>query len=48
RRTADRVVLLYDGRIQWEGQVEEIDRTDNPLIRQFFSASTQGPIRLMD
>ncbi|MFM8293790.1 MAG: ABC transporter ATP-binding protein [Microcystaceae cyanobacterium] len=48
RRTADRVVLLYDGKIQWEGPVEEIDRTDNPLIRQFFSASTQGPIRLMD
>jgi phospholipid/cholesterol/gamma-HCH transport system ATP-binding protein len=48
RRTADRVVLLYEGKIQWEGPVEEIDRTDNPLIRQFFSASTQGPIRLMD
>lgn len=48
RRTADRVVLLYDGKIQWQGPVEEIDRTDNPLVRQFFSASTQGPIRLMD
>jgi phospholipid/cholesterol/gamma-HCH transport system ATP-binding protein len=48
RRTADRVVFLYEGKIQWQGSVEEIDTTDNPLIRQFFSASIHGPIHVID
>jgi phospholipid/cholesterol/gamma-HCH transport system ATP-binding protein len=48
RRTADRVVFLYGGKIQWSGTVAEIDSTDNPLVRQFFSASIEGPIRVVD
>ncbi|MEY2983747.1 MAG: hypothetical protein RLZZ568_364 [Cyanobacteriota bacterium] len=48
RRTADRVVLLYDGKIQWQGPVSEIDHTDNPLVRQFFAARTEGPIRILE
>ena len=46
RRTADRVVFLHDGRVQWIGNVSEIDSTDNPFVRQFFSAQTQGPIHV--
>ncbi len=46
RRTADRVVFLYKGKIQWQGKVSEIDTTDNPLVRQFFSASIHGPIQV--
>lgn len=48
RRTADRVVFLYGGKIQWSGTVEEIDSTDNPLVRQFFNASVEGPIRVIE
>ena len=48
RRTADRVIFLYDGKIQWQGEVNEIDTTDNLMVRQFFQASTQGPIHLVD
>ncbi len=48
RRTADRVLFLYNGKIQWEGKVEEIDTTDNPLVRQFFEARTTGPIQVLD
>lgn len=47
RRTADRVVFLYNGKIQWQGHVSEIDTTDNPLVRQFFSASINGPIQVI-
>lgn len=47
-RTADRVIFLYGGKIQWSGNIKEIDSTDNPLVRQFFSASTQGPIRVIN
>ena len=48
RRTADRVIFLYGGKIQWKGAVKEIDTTTNPLVRQFFSASLEGPIRVID
>lgn len=47
RRTTDRVIFLYNGKIQWQGHVSEIDTTDNPLVRQFFSASTTGPIQVV-
>ncbi|OUL24566.1 ABC transporter ATP-binding protein [Nostoc sp. 106C] len=47
RRTADRVIFLYQGRVQWEGTVSEIDSTDHPLIRQFMSGSVQGPIQVV-
>ncbi len=46
RRTADRIIFLYGGKVQWIGTVEEIDTTDNPLVRQFFSGSVDGPIRV--
>jgi phospholipid/cholesterol/gamma-HCH transport system ATP-binding protein len=46
RRTADRVVFLHDGHVQWAGDVNEIDSTDNPFVRQFFSAQVQGPIHV--
>ncbi|BAQ60589.1 ABC transporter ATP-binding protein [Geminocystis sp. NIES-3708] len=45
RRTGDRLVFLYDGQFQWDGHIQEIDTTDNPLVRQFFSASIEGPIK---
>lgn len=47
RRTADRVVFLYRGKVQWEGRISEIDNTENPLIRQFFSGSVEGPIQVL-
>ena len=48
RRTTDRIVFLYQGKVQWDGKTADIDTTDNPLIRQFFSANTHGPIHLID
>ncbi|MBN8559084.1 ABC transporter ATP-binding protein [Leptolyngbya boryana CZ1] len=47
RRTADRVLFLHRGQVQWEGKVHEIDTTDEPLIRQFFSGSVEGPIQVL-
>ena len=46
RRTADRGVFLHAGQVQWMGGVNEIDTTDNPFVRQFFSAQVQGPIHV--
>lgn len=47
RRTADRVLFLYQGQVQWEGKVHELDTTDDPLIRQFFSGNVEGPIQVL-
>ncbi|MGD1906900.1 MAG: ABC transporter ATP-binding protein [Leptolyngbyaceae cyanobacterium] len=47
RRTADRVIFLHQGQIQWNGHVHEVDSTDNPFVRQFFSGSIEGPIQLV-
>ncbi|MBE9202072.1 MULTISPECIES: ATP-binding cassette domain-containing protein [unclassified Nodularia (in: cyanobacteria)] len=46
RRTTDRLVFLYQGKVQWQGRVSDIDSTENPLIRQFISGSVQGPIQV--
>jgi phospholipid/cholesterol/gamma-HCH transport system ATP-binding protein len=48
RRTTDRIVFMYQGKVQWDGRTLDIDGTDNPLVRQFFSASTHGPIHVID
>jgi len=47
RRTAHRVVFLYEGKVQWQGSISQIDTTDNPLIRQFISGNVQGPIHVV-
>jgi phospholipid/cholesterol/gamma-HCH transport system ATP-binding protein len=47
RRTADKLVFLYQGRVQWQGTVSEIDHTDDPVIRQFISGSVHGPIQVV-
>ncbi|MBD2778707.1 ABC transporter ATP-binding protein [Iningainema tapete] len=47
RRTADQIVFLYHGKVQWQGTVSELDSTDNPLIRQFRSGSVEGPIHVI-
>ncbi|XGV95553.1 MAG: ABC transporter ATP-binding protein [Leptolyngbya sp. BL-A-14] len=44
RRAVDRLVFLYEGKIQWEGTPQEMSTTDHPMVRQFASGSTQGPI----
>lgn len=44
RRTADRVILVHDGGVVWDGDVKELDTTSNPYVRQFMSGSLEGPL----
>ena len=46
-RTADRVVMLYDGKIVLEGTPEEMLRQDTPYTKQFVTASLDGPMHMM-
>ncbi len=43
-RTADRVVFLHKGRVVWDGPVEDVERTNNPYVRQFVSGEIEGPL----
>ena len=40
----DHIAMLYQGRIIWHGKADEIEHTDNPYVRQFYSGSADGPI----
>jgi len=46
KRTATRIAMLHEGRIVAEGTVEEMERSENPIVRQFMEGSTEGPIRI--
>jgi len=46
RRISDRIAMLYQGKILWEGPTSKIDRSGNPYVEQFISGSTEGPIEL--
>ncbi|MDI6845170.1 MAG: ABC transporter ATP-binding protein [Candidatus Saccharicenans sp.] len=43
-KVADRIAMLYDGRIIETGAPEEIRNTDNPVVQQFINGRTEGPI----
>jgi phospholipid/cholesterol/gamma-HCH transport system ATP-binding protein len=46
RRTVDRLVFLYQGKVQWQGTVSDMDNTEHPLMRQFITGSIDGPIQV--
>ncbi|MDZ8107213.1 MAG: ABC transporter ATP-binding protein [Nostoc sp. DedQUE12a] len=47
RRTTDRLIFLYEGKVQWQGTVSEVYSTEHPLIKQFISGSVKGPIQVV-
>lgn len=46
RKIADRIAMLYEGKIIWVGTVKELDKTTNPYVRQFVAGSANGPINV--
>jgi phospholipid/cholesterol/gamma-HCH transport system ATP-binding protein len=46
RHVADRIAMLYDGKIIWCGPAEEIETCDNPYVQQFIHGLSTGPIEL--
>jgi phospholipid/cholesterol/gamma-HCH transport system ATP-binding protein len=45
-KVADRIAMLHDGQIVEEGTPEEIQASENPIVQQFLSGSSEGPIRV--
>jgi phospholipid/cholesterol/gamma-HCH transport system ATP-binding protein len=46
RKIGDRIAMLYDGSIIWQGPAGEIDRSGNPYVDQFVHGRAEGPIRM--
>jgi phospholipid/cholesterol/gamma-HCH transport system ATP-binding protein len=46
RKIADRIAMLYQGRIIWQGPVAQIDHSANPYVEQFIHGRGEGPIKL--
>jgi phospholipid/cholesterol/gamma-HCH transport system ATP-binding protein len=46
RKIADRIAMLYKGRIIWEGPTAEIDNSGNPFVDQFIHGRAEGPIKM--
>lgn len=44
RTIADRVAMLHDGVIQWEGPIGEMDAASDPYLQQFIHGRAEGPI----
>jgi len=43
-KIADRIAMLYEGKIIQIGTPEEIQQTENPIVYQFITGSARGPI----
>ncbi len=46
RKIANRVAMLYQGKIIWDGPVAQIDHSNNPFVDQFIHGRAEGPIRM--
>ena len=47
-RTANRVILLYDGKFQWDGSIEQFKQSENSYVKQFRTGNLQGPMQPED
>lgn len=46
RKIADKVAMLYKGKIIWHGDASEIDSCGNPYVEQFINGRADGPIQM--
>lgn len=44
-KVANRIAMLYNGLIIEVGTPQEVKNTDNPIVRQFITGASAGPIR---
>lgn len=46
RRIGDRVAMLHEGRIIWQGPADELMNCGNPIVDEFTHGRLHGPIKL--
>lgn len=47
-QVCDSVIMLYNGKIHFEGSANEFAECPNPVVKQFISGSTEGPIKIVN
>lgn len=45
-QVCSRVVMLYGGRVQFDGSIDEFKQSDSAVVRQFTTGSVEGPIQI--
>ncbi len=45
RKIADKVAMLFEGKIIWFGDVKDMDNSNNPYLDQFINGRSEGPIK---
>jgi phospholipid/cholesterol/gamma-HCH transport system ATP-binding protein len=43
---ADKIAMLFEGRVIFEGTPDEVRATDHPVVRQFVEGRLEGPIKV--
>ena len=46
RKIADRIAMLYKGRLIWVGPAKDIDHSGNEFVDQFIHGRAEGPIKM--
>ena len=46
RKIANRIAMLYEGRIIWAGSTGAIDTSGNPYVEQFIHGRAENPIKM--
>ena len=46
RKIADRIAMLYKGKIIWNGPTKDVDASGNPYVDQFIHGRAEGPIKM--
>ena len=46
RESFDRLAMLHEGTIMWQGAADEIDETDNAYLDQLINQRAEGPIQM--
>jgi len=46
RKIADRIAMLYKGKLIWVGPAKDIDNSGNPFVDQFIHGREEGPISM--
>lgn len=46
-KIADRIVMLYSGKVEFDGTPDEVRASANEVLRQFIAGSARGPIQVV-
>jgi phospholipid/cholesterol/gamma-HCH transport system ATP-binding protein len=46
RKISNRLAMIHDGRVIWDGATADIDDCNNPYVDQFINSRAEGPIQM--